>query len=110
MASDKRASQDLIGSELIQEDASYADIVVQFVDGLSKRLTTMEDAVREADLDALRGAAHQLKGSGGGYGYPILTELARELEERAKAGTLEECAKQVDELKEVAKRIVVSVD
>ena len=110
MTADEPSLQELIGSELVQEDASYADIVVQFVDGLSGRLTTMEDALREADFEALRAAAHKLKGSGGGYGYPILTELARRLEKEAKAKSLDACARQVDELKELSKRVVVSVD
>ena len=110
MTTDKPTSQGLIGSELVQENASYADIVVQFVDGLSRRLTTMEDALRQADFDALRAAAHQLKGSGGGYGYPVLTELAAKLEKQANAGSLETCATQINELKELCKRVVVRVD
>ncbi|MHC4695954.1 MAG: Hpt domain-containing protein [Planctomycetota bacterium] len=110
MTTDDSTSQELIGSELVQEDASYADIVVQFIDGLSGRLTTMENALREADFEALRAAAHQLKGSGGGYGYPILTELAAKLEKQAKAESLDACVRQVDELRELTKHVVVSAD
>ncbi|UCE58748.1 MAG: Hpt domain-containing protein [Phycisphaerales bacterium] len=103
-------SQELIGSELVAEDESFADIVVQFVDGLSRRLDTMEDAIRASDFEALRTAAHQLKGSGGGYGYPILTERAAELEKGAKAKLLGDCAQQIEELRQLAARIVVSAD
>ena len=110
MSTEKLTSQELIGSELVQEDVSYADIVLQFVAGLSERLAHMEDALREADFEALRAAAHQLKGSGGGYGYPILTELAAKLEQQAKAGSLETCAAQIEELSELSKRVVVSAD
>ena len=110
MTGDQELSQAPLGSELVQEDESFTGIVVQFVEGLSKRMTTMEGALRQADFEALRAAAHQLKGSGGGYGYPVLTEVAAELEKRAKARTLEDCTKCVDELKELFNRVVVSTD
>jgi len=96
-----------IGSELVREDASFADIVTQFVAGLSERLTRMENAVRQADFDALRIAAHQLKGSGGGYGYPILTEHAAQLERHARNQALDQCVETIEELKAICERVVV---
>jgi len=97
----------LIGSNLVGEDASCADIVAQFVEGLKARLKQMENALRAADFDTLRVAAHQLKGSGGGYGYPMLTERAAELETQAKSRALDECHDAFAELQEVCKRVVV---
>lgn len=96
-----------IVSELVQEDASYADIVVQFVDALPERLEIMRQALEAADFEALRKAAHQLKGSGGGYGYPVLTAKAADLEKQAKSESLEDCTRRVDELKELLKRVAV---
>lgn len=99
-----------IGSELVNEDASFADLVIHFVDGLGTRLNAMEDAIREADFEALRVAAHQLKGSGGGYGYPVLTERAAAIEHCAKSQELMDCQKAVNELKEICERVVVQPD
>ena len=100
-------SQDPIESELVKEDASFADIVLQFVEGLNARLTDMEHAIRASDFEALQRAAHQLKGSGGGYGYPVLTERAATLEHYAKSQELFDCQRMVDDLKEICKRLVV---
>ena len=99
-----------IGSELMKEDPSYADIVVQFVEGLSSRLATMEEALSASDFSALRVAAHQLKGSGGGYGYPVLTERAAKLEQHAKASLVDQCGEELEELKQLCARVVVSAD
>jgi len=99
-----------IGSLLVEEDPSFAEIVVQFVDGLSDRLDTMERAVRSADFEILRVAAHQLKGSGGGYGYPALTDLAADLEALAEAQDLDECVSLLAQLKDVCSRVVVDVN
>jgi HPt (histidine-containing phosphotransfer) domain-containing protein len=105
-----RDPRDLIGSDLVKEDGSFVDIVMQFVEGLSGRLAKMEEAMRAVDFEALRVAAHQLKGSGGGYGYPLLTERAKDLEVSAKNRALDDCADALAELKEVCRRIVVDAD
>lgn len=108
MSDDDQPPEDPIASDLVREDASFVDIVLQFVDGLDVRLEAMENAIRESDFEALRIAADQLKGSGGGYGYPMLTEQAAEVERQAKAQVLEECRQAVDDLTAICERIVVS--
>jgi HPt (histidine-containing phosphotransfer) domain-containing protein len=110
MADETQRPGDLIGSDLVREDASFGDIVLQFVEGLSERLANMERAIRMSDLEALRVAAHQLKGSGGGYGYPILSERAADLERHAKAGLADECMQALGELKALCERVVVNTD
>ncbi|MGB0717152.1 MAG: Hpt domain-containing protein [Phycisphaerae bacterium] len=107
MSSANAGGNEKIGSELVREDPSFADIVVQFIDGLDQRLQTMTDAIEKADFDALRVAAHQLKGSGGGYGYPVLTEGAGKLEQFAKQQALSECQETLKELRLLCDRVVV---
>ena len=70
-------------------------------------IKAMQAAVDDGDFDALRTAAHKLKGCGGGYGYPVLTERAGELEQHAKAEALDECVKGVDGLSKLCNRVVV---
>jgi len=107
MEENKPRSNDPIPSDLVKDDPDYADIVVTFVEGLKDRLADMEDALRQSDFDTLRTTAHQLKGSGGGFGYPILTEHATRLERLAKARALQECIDAIGELKGLASRVVV---
>jgi len=96
-----------IGSDLVRENASFTELVTQFVTGLSERVTRMEEAIRAADFNALQVAAHQLKGSGGGYGYPILTERAAQLERHARNQALDQCVETIEELKAICERVVV---
>ncbi len=92
MATTVTQGADPIYSELAQHDKDFAEIVQLFVDGLLSRLESMQEALAKNDLQSLRRFAHQLKGSGGGHGYPILTDTASKLEQQAIEG-------QVDELK-----------
>ncbi len=99
--------EDRIPSELVRQDESFADLVQEFLDGLSRRVAEMESALAHGDLQALRRHAHQLKGSGGGYGYPALTERAAELERQARVEQLRACQTAMEELKNVVSRVVV---
>ncbi len=97
----------LISSELVREDASFADVVVQFVDGLGKRVAKMEESVRAGDFETLHAVAHQLKGCGGGFGYPVLTDRAASIEQAAKTQSIDTCLKAVEELKRICECVVV---
>lgn len=95
------------GSELVRQDTSFANLVTQFIAGLPERVTLMENAIRAADFDALQIAAHQLKGSGGGYGYPILTQRAAQVERHARNQALQQCLEAIEELKAICEHVVV---
>ena len=45
----------------------------------------MQQALANADFETLQRLAHQLKGVGGSYGYPEVTDAAKTLEDAAKA-------------------------
>ena len=107
MTDEQKPPDDPIESELLRDDPSFADIVIPFVQGLAERIRVMEDSIRAADFDALKVAAHQLKGSGGGYGYPQLTERAAQLEQSARQAAVDSCTKDLTELKDLIARIVV---
>ncbi len=105
MADDPQNSHDPLESELIRQDPSLADIVMEFVDGLQGRIETMQQSLDNSDFDTLRTIAHQLRGSGGGYGYPLITERAHELELHAGSTARAECSAGVAELRKLCERI-----
>jgi HPt (histidine-containing phosphotransfer) domain-containing protein len=65
-------------------DADLAEILEEFVSGLDEHVSQMRDALAHGVHSELRRLAHQLKGAGGSYGYPQLTEAAAALESAAK--------------------------
>ena len=66
------------------DDPDLADIIAQFIDGLPDKLRSMREALDHGDFETLQRLAHQLKGAGGSYGYPALTDAAKRLEDAAK--------------------------
>ena len=68
---------------LVSEYASQkmmTKLLVAFVEGLPKKAADLRQAFEAADLEATRMLAHQLKGAGGSYGFPQISEAAAALE------------------------------
>ncbi|USN48567.1 MAG: PAS domain S-box protein [Pseudobdellovibrionaceae bacterium] len=62
------------------EDEVISTILPKFVSNLPKRLNALDKALLNHDWLELKSVAHQLKGAGSGYGYPLVSQLASEIE------------------------------
>jgi len=87
------------------DDPVIAPILDRFVSGLDERTRLMAEALERGDFDGLGQLAHQLKGAGGGYGYPTLTELARDLEQAAGAADASAAARMLKAIEDVCRAV-----
>lgn len=65
------------------DDPDMLKIIEMFVDGLSDRIESILTAFEDSNCTTVSGIAHQLKGASGGYGYPLMSELAFDVEQLA---------------------------
>ncbi|WP_303289996.1 response regulator [Marinobacter sp. SS5-14b] len=65
-------------------DDDIGDLSMRFVAGLPARQRRMNGAVQTRDLSALQLESHQIKGTAGAMGYPLLTEQATVLEQASR--------------------------
>ncbi len=49
-------------------------------------MAALEESLAQGDLPQIQVLAHQLKGAGGGYGFPQITEAADALENAVREG------------------------
>lgn len=70
------------------EDPAMKALQGQFMAGLPARLESMAQARQQGNWEQLQMHAHQLKGSAGAMGYPLITERAGELEAALRAQEL----------------------
>ncbi len=61
-------------------DPDMVEIVREFASDLPNRVRRLEELLAQGDFEELERVAHQLKGAGGGYGFPQITEAAAVLE------------------------------
>jgi PAS domain S-box-containing protein len=70
---------------LFADDPDIEPILNEFVANLAGYAGEMRLSLANGDYESLQRQAHKLKGSGGGYGYPTLTEASKRLEDAGKA-------------------------
>ena len=73
----------MIVSQFI-DDPDMAEIIQGFVGRLAGQLGAMRQTLAVGQHEELRRLAHKLKGAGGSYGYPSLTDACKVLEDAAK--------------------------
>ena len=76
-----------------------------FVERLPGQLDALCEALEEERLEDVERLAHRIKGVGGSYGYPTLSEAARSLELAAKARDAGGAAAALAGVKEVCAAI-----
>ncbi len=66
------------------DDEDFQELLEMYVGSLSEKRKLLSSAFEQKDFEALRKIAHQMKGSGGGYGFAGVSERAAYLEESCK--------------------------
>ncbi|MHB9068310.1 MAG: Hpt domain-containing protein, partial [Pirellulaceae bacterium] len=87
------------------DDPQLASLLPQFVERLPLQLDAMCKALKEERLEDIQRFAHRLKGAGGSYGYPTLSEMANSLELAAKAQDVGGATTSLAAIKEICAAI-----
>jgi PAS domain S-box-containing protein len=77
-------SEDNAIISLYVDDPDIMPILDGYVERLGGQVDEMRAALGNTQFEDLQRLAHRMKGSGGNYGYPMLTDAAKDLEEAAK--------------------------
>ncbi|MFO7818654.1 MAG: Hpt domain-containing protein [Halanaerobacter sp.] len=71
-------------SEKVPVDQDLKALIPIFMDNREEDITKLKELLAESDLEGIKRVGHNLKGTGGGYGFDKITELGRQIEEAAK--------------------------
>ncbi|MCY2973117.1 MAG: PAS domain S-box protein [Planctomycetota bacterium] len=67
------------------DDPEMAELVTEYVESFPGTVTRIKQTLEERCFEELGRIAHQLKGSGGGYGFPAISDAAAQLEADVKS-------------------------
>ncbi len=85
-AGDKIASATARSERAVVEvEEGLEDVVPGYLAKRRAELPVYTDALARGDFDSIKGLAHKMKGTGSGYGFPVLTELGGSMEKAAVA-------------------------
>ena len=72
-------------SQLSKSDIEQRELVDFFVSEMQIHIAEMQYARDRNDLETIRKHAHQLKGAGAGFGFPLISELSTQVDALIKA-------------------------
>jgi len=96
-----------VTSALLDDGDEFTTLVKEYVDHLSQLLNELDGLMNSQQWDALRKEIHDLKGGGGGFGYPQITELAREIETAMDDADYDALPALFDRLRKLERRIAL---
>jgi len=74
------------------------DAVPAYLDKRRAEIPVYRQALAAGNFEAIRGLAHKTKGTGAGYGFPVLTELCGTLEKAAERREAIDCGLKIEAL------------
>jgi HPt (histidine-containing phosphotransfer) domain-containing protein len=83
---------------VIRVDEDLKDFVPEFLARRHQDVAALRDALQRGDYEAVRVLGHNMKGSGGGYGFHGITSIGDALEQAAKradAAAIEHAAREL---------------
>ncbi len=80
------------------DDEEWAEMQEMYVNHTFKELQKVKENIHEISIDSLRTFGHNIKGSGGMYGFDKITNFGLLIETAAKTGDLEAIMLNLGEL------------
>jgi len=99
-----------IKSALLEDDPEIIEIVHNYIKNLPEVLKHIEEALQQEDWEHLKDLAHQVKGTGGNFGFVELSDIAGVIEFQALNKNVEELAGLFKKLDHVCERVIAGVE
>ena len=89
------------------DDDDFQKLIEMFIEGIAEKQQILNQSSVTDQKEEIQVLAHQLKGSGAGYGFEELSQLAAELEQACKVGDPIQIAQHKELLSHYLGRIVL---
>ncbi len=86
------------GKMIVYIDEDLEELIPGYLENRQEDLNTLKGALTTGDYETVRCLGHQMKGSGGGYGFDLITEIGKSLEIAGKDSNAQEAQKWLAEL------------
>lgn len=85
-------------------------LLVEYVSRCRSALPDLQTALDQSDHGQMRVFGHRLRGTGGAYGFPPLTEIGSLIEQASSSGDIAELRRHVAALEAYLSRIEIVSD
>jgi HPt (histidine-containing phosphotransfer) domain-containing protein len=91
-------------------DPELAELIPEYLENRRKDASTIEVALMQFDFGTIQALAHNMKGTGGGYGFDGITEIGALLEKAAIARDPNAIAQQLEQFRDYLRRIEIKYE
>jgi HPt (histidine-containing phosphotransfer) domain-containing protein len=92
---------------IVRIDRDFEDIVPIFLANRQKDLHTLRQALTDADFATIQMLGHRMKGDGGGYGFPQISEIGAAMEQAAERHDAPASEQRIAELEKFLAQVQV---
>ena len=90
---------------LVRANPKLADRIPAYLQNCRQNGIAMLDALDRADFETVRYLGHQMRGSGGAYGFQDITDIGAALQQAAESADTDASRKWVGELSSYLDRV-----
>ncbi len=95
---------------VVRVDPDLIDLIPGFLENRRQDALAIKQSLAQGDLERIRIIGHSMKGSGGGYGFPLLSEVGALLEQGAQRLNRDLILEAMARLEDYLERIQVVYD
>jgi CheY-like chemotaxis protein/HPt (histidine-containing phosphotransfer) domain-containing protein len=89
----------------LADDPEMGPLIEKFLSKLAPKIQNMSEFLLNNRLDELATLAHQLKGAGGSYGFPTISDAARDVEKQSRSrDDMDQLRESVEELSRLCRQ------
>jgi len=100
----------LLISTLLEEDPGAVHLIKKFVNNFIKSLNKVESYIQQQQWDNLADILHQIKGTGGNFGYPDIYSIVAEMEFHVESKNADALNEFLSKLRELHRRMVLALE
>lgn len=103
----------LFHSMKVEISKDLEDLIPGYLEGIRKTIQDLKSFLEKEDWESLRVQGHRMKGSGGGYGFPFLTDKGKQIEDAAKVKdgtTVQKALMELDSYMESVEVVFVATE
>jgi CheY-like chemotaxis protein len=95
---------------LVRAESKFADRIPAYLQNCRQNGVAMLDALDRVDFETVKFLGHQMRGSGGAFGFQAITDIGAELQQAAESADTDASRKWVGELSNYLDRVEIASD
>ena len=92
---------------VVKVDPELEELIPSYLQNLEKNTAKIKVGLQKDDMELCRGLGHNMKGSGGSYGFEFISKIGKEIEDAARSAKNKEIEGCIRKLEDYIERLEV---